>query len=410
MLIVGGIVADLLVVGLDLATGLEVHARDKNTEEWREKGHNGDGTLACLACFHGADLPGGPRVVALIPRGRERGARQQHFAHPAGMIPPFGRHSPESLWHAESKQAIRHWATRQGFIARIEAWTAGGRRRSDVEVILPGGRRLAIELQRSELSDAEWIARHNDYSRSGIIDLWLWYPSLAVPRVVFRYDRPGWRFDLQAGTIGLVHAQPGPAVAGQSLIPAQCHSVHWPPCRADQLATIWMPLSSAVLTPGGINPSAEASAELDRLAAIAARDLAAAKRAQAAAAERHDKDQGHSVVWPRIRTTTVATRKSHKFVRVHEAYRYDAFPPWTDPDTWTYRCDVCGFGLTGAMLNASPIIHVVRKLEQTIDWRLREIELRYGGAPGDDLAAIRLTTRGSPATGVPASTAGRTRE
>ena len=60
-------VADLLVVGLDLATGLEVHAGDRETQEWWNKGHNGDQTLVCLACYQGADLPGGPRVVALVP-------------------------------------------------------------------------------------------------------------------------------------------------------------------------------------------------------------------------------------------------------------------------------------------------------------------------------------------------------
>jgi hypothetical protein len=40
----------------------------------------------------------------------------------------------------------------------VEARTPGGQRRSDVEVVMSGGHRLAIELQRRELSDAEWIA------------------------------------------------------------------------------------------------------------------------------------------------------------------------------------------------------------------------------------------------------------
>ena len=99
--------ANLLVVGLDLVTGREVHAGDRRTEEWYKKGHNGDRTLVCLACYQGADLPDGPRTVALVPKGRDGGARQQHFAHPPGMVPPGGKHSPESLWHAEGKQAIR---------------------------------------------------------------------------------------------------------------------------------------------------------------------------------------------------------------------------------------------------------------------------------------------------------------
>jgi competence CoiA-like predicted nuclease len=80
------------------------------------------------------------------------------------MVPPGGQHSPESLWHAESKQAIREWAETRGLTARVEARTADGRRRSDVEVVMPAGHRLAIELQRVEISDAEWIARHEDYA------------------------------------------------------------------------------------------------------------------------------------------------------------------------------------------------------------------------------------------------------
>lgn len=162
-------------------------------------------------CHEGADLPGGPQIVALVPKGREGGARQRHFAHPPGMAPPGGQHSPESLWHAEGKQAIRRWAAAQGYAARVEAWTADGRRRSDVEVIAPGGGRLAIELQRGEISDAEWIGRHEDYARAGITDQWLWHPGTRVPQVVFRHCQPGWRFDLGAGDD---RADPRPARPG----------------------------------------------------------------------------------------------------------------------------------------------------------------------------------------------------
>jgi hypothetical protein len=45
----------------------------------------------------------------------------------------------------------------------VEARTDDGRRRSDVEVILPSGVRVAIELQCSEITDAEWLDRHEDY-------------------------------------------------------------------------------------------------------------------------------------------------------------------------------------------------------------------------------------------------------
>jgi hypothetical protein len=115
VLVVGGVVvSDVLVIGLDLATGLEVHAEDRKTLEWRKKGHNGDQTLVCLACYQGPELPDGPRVVALVPKGKEEGARCRHFAHPPGMAPPSGRHNPESLEHARGKQALRAWAIEQG--------------------------------------------------------------------------------------------------------------------------------------------------------------------------------------------------------------------------------------------------------------------------------------------------------
>jgi hypothetical protein len=78
--------------------------------------------------------PDGP-----LPKGKEGGARCRHFAHPPRMAPPHGRHHPESLEHARGKQVLRGWAMDQGFTARVGAWTVGGRRRSDVEVILPGG-------------------------------------------------------------------------------------------------------------------------------------------------------------------------------------------------------------------------------------------------------------------------------
>jgi hypothetical protein len=70
----------------------------------------------CLACYEGADLPDGPRTVALVPKGREGGARQQHFAHPPGMAPPGGQHSPESL----AREARAEYAARLEREARAE--------------------------------------------------------------------------------------------------------------------------------------------------------------------------------------------------------------------------------------------------------------------------------------------------
>ena len=158
---------DLLVVGLDLVTRWEVHAGDRETWEWHDKGHNGDRTLVCRECYEGMDLPGGPRVVGLVPKGRKGGARRAHFAHPPGMAPPDGRHNPETLWNAEGKQLLRRWAQAQRATARVEAWTHDGRRRSDVAVTLPADDHVALEVQLGDITDAEWLARHDDYVQAG---------------------------------------------------------------------------------------------------------------------------------------------------------------------------------------------------------------------------------------------------
>jgi Competence protein CoiA-like family len=366
VLVVGGVVlTDVLVIGLDLATGLEVHAEDRKTLEWRKKGHNGDQTLVCLACYQGAELPDGPRVVALVPKGKECGARCRHFAHPPGMAPPSGRHHPESLEHAHGKQALRRWATEQGFTARVEARTVGGRRRSDVEVILPGSARVAIELQCSEITDAEWLDRHEDYVRTGITDVWLWGPGVWIPRVVFRYGQPGWRFDLESGKIALVYARPDPAgVAAASMAP-ECVIVHSPPCPGDRLGLLWMPLASARLRPDGIEPSAEATAGLALLAAGVARELAS-RQSRAAAARHARADLTRPPGRPPVTESADVRKENCQLRHEHEAVRYDAFPPWTDPDTWWYLCAGCGDDrITGAKLTASRVIHVVATYERT---------------------------------------------
>ena len=151
------------------------------------------------------------------------------------------------------------------------------------------------------------------------------------------------------------------------------------PCLADQLATRWMPLASARLTPDGIKPSAQTTAELGRLAAIAARELAAEQNRAAAAAR--TRDERNRVVLPPTAGKDDAPSDGVQVPETHKAFRWDAFPPEADPDTWCFRCDICGLELTGAMLRVSPVVHVIRTMERTRAGRPREIELRYGGAP-----------------------------
>jgi hypothetical protein len=232
-------VPELHVPGLDLVTGLEVAAGDRKTWEWKPKGHNGDRTLVCLECYLGADRPDGPRTVPLVPRGKVGGARQPHFAHPPGMAPPGGHHSSESAWHSQTKHRLERWAIAQGAAARIEARTADGRRRTDVSVSLPGGLALAVEVQFSSVTDAEILARGEDYLRAGSTVVWVWRGS--PPHVLYEFGQPGWVYDLDLDRIGLMcgKAHPGrleDADGGRTL------SAHWPPCSSDATTVRWMPL------------------------------------------------------------------------------------------------------------------------------------------------------------------------
>ena len=370
---------DLLVVGLDLATGQEVHAGDRESWEWYGKGHNGDQTLVCRECYDGTDLPGGPRQVALVPKGRKGGARRAHFAHPPGMAPPGGRHNPETLWHAEGKQLLRQWAQKQGAAAQVEAWTGDGRRRSDVAITVPGGGRLALEVQLGDITDAEWLARHNDYVQAGITDVWLWHPQSWIPRVVFDRGQPGWRLDLTLSRIGLVHAQPAPVTSIRASETSRCIAVHWPPCPDDPLDTLWMPLAAAQLAAEGIEPSAEAAAELARQAEKATLRAEIAKQATLPGTRRTRAEQPLAVTVPAPRPSDSAQQNGNAALP-HYAFRYDAFPPWSDPDTWWYWCDACGNSqITGAELKASPIIHIVKTAKTNRSGQLEIIRLRFGG-------------------------------
>jgi hypothetical protein len=247
---------------------------------------------------------------------------------------------------------------------------------------LPGGVRVAVELQCSEITDAEWVARHEDYVRAGITDRWFWHRRLQMPRVVFQYDQPGWRFDLEAGKIGLHYVQPDSAAVRAASESRECGLVHSPPCPEDRLATLWMPLEFARLNWHGIELPAEVTAELARLEEDAARELAAKQQAREAAARQARAARAPLVASPLAVNKPDTADKYRKLlpclVRVHEAFRYDAFPPWSDPGSWWYRCGVCGDNLTGAELKASPVIHVVRTYERADTGRYVGVYRRYG--------------------------------
>ncbi len=338
---------DLYVCGLDLSTGRVVQADERDVWEWHLKGHNGDRTLVCLECYHGADRPdGGPRVVPLVPRGRIGGVRRRHFAHPPGMA-PAGGHSPETAWHWEVKHRLSCWARESaGASARVEAWTADGRRRSDVAVTFPGGARMAIEVQLSAMTDTELLARRADYACTGTVLVWVWPSEKRIPHALFRFGEPGWVFDPATDRIGLAC---GRAHTGQTAEGIRAWSPHWPPCPGDDLDVRWMPLSSVRLTASGFLPSQEVTALLRKEAAEAARKAAACI---AAGSRRPAAGAGS------LGAARVLPHSPGQPGRPHLALRIDGRPPWSHPLARLYWCPKCDF-LTGAQLQASPFPHEI---------------------------------------------------
>lgn len=339
--------ADLYVCGLDLSTGRVVQADEREVWEWHQKGHNGDRTLVCLECYHGAgSSDGNPQVVPLVPRGRIGGVRRRHFAHPPGMA-PAGGHSPETAWHWEVKHRLCRWALESaGASARVEAWTADGRRRSDVAVTFPGGGRMAIEVQLAAMTDTELLARRDDYARTGTVLVWVWQSEKRIPHVLFRFGELGWVFDPATDRIGLAC---GRAHAGQTAGGTTAWSPHWPPCTGDDLDVRWMPLSSARLTESGFLPSPEVTALLREEAAEATRRAAARGTARPG---------GPAAGAGNLRAVRVPPRSSGQQSRPHLALRIDGRPPWSHPLARLYWCPKCDF-LTGAQLQSSPFPHEI---------------------------------------------------
>lgn len=385
-------VADLYVCGLDLSTGRVVQADEREVWEWHQKGHNGDQTLVCLECYHGAGGPdGNPQVVPLVPRGRIGGVRRRHFAHPPGMA-PAGGHSPETAWHWEVKHRLCRWARESARAnARVEAWTADGRRRSDVAVTFPSGGRMAIEVQLAAMTDTELLARRDDYARTGTVLVWVWQSEKRIPHVLFRFLEPGWVLDPATDRIGLAC---GRGHAGQTADGAAAWSPHWPPCPGDDLDVRWMPLADASLTESGFLPSPDVTALLQREAAEAKRRAASRDSARlggpAAGA-------GNSSAAPML-----PSRTSGQPSRLHPALRIDALPPWSHPLTRLYWCPKCDF-LTGAQLQSSTFPHEIPGPDRWITRADLDPNSYLGSLPsqvvprkrGSDSADVDSAVRGS---------------
>lgn len=244
---------DLLVVGLNLETGREVHVSDASREYWHARGYSGRRTLVCALCYAGIDAELGTRVPLVI-RSKTGGPRRPHFAHPPGQAPAGGHHQ-ESLWHLTAKTVLAAWARRQPCVAdvSVERCTPDRARRSDVRVRFRDARQVALEAQATLLTDREWSARHTDYQRQGITDMWLWHPRTRPHLVVASHGQSLWELDPGEQRayllLGEAHDRPSHWWTRKDL---HLYALHEPPCVGDTLQRRNLPLSTIGLTADGL--------------------------------------------------------------------------------------------------------------------------------------------------------------
>jgi hypothetical protein len=336
----GEILSEYSVVGLDLDLGRSIHLLDQPRSVWRRKGYGGDGTLVCWHCYHGVDAPAGTRVPLIYRGGKKYGKVRAHFAHPPNQAPPGGHH-PETVWHANAKQMLMRWATRQPAVtdAHTEYWTADGRRRSDVEVLLTDGTRLILEVQQQPIADEAWTRRHDDYIAAGLVDIWLWHASLGVPGIARDEPQCHWLLAADLNRIGVPLATPHPLNDQWWDQPAhRLHGLHHPPCPGDEVITRWAAVEHFTIDPTGLALPSSIHQELREHAAQAA--LRARQVRERIAAGR---------LPPRPRTVTSPsppTRSPQLPVMTdawHEVHRIDALPPHADPALRRYRCQICNW-------------------------------------------------------------------
>jgi Competence protein CoiA-like family len=244
---------DLLVVGLDLETGCEVHVSEPSPSYWYARGYSGRRTLVCTLCYAGIDAEPGTRVP-LVVRGRIGGLRRPHFAHPPGQAPAGGHH-PESAWHLSGKAVLAAWARGQPGVVdvAVERCTNDLARRCDVHVRFCDGREVALEVQAAPLTDGEWSARHADYQRQGITDVWLWRPGTRPHWVAAAGGHSLWELDPGKERayllLGAAHDRPACWWAAEDL---HLYAPHEPPCVGDTLRRRELPLSTIGLTADGL--------------------------------------------------------------------------------------------------------------------------------------------------------------
>lgn len=116
--------------------------------------------------------------LTTVARSRARDG----FAHFRGG----GRHGAETVHHRQGKAVVERWLRRVSQDSVIEVEAASDTQRSnvaDVMLTLPGGERVAFEVQYAGMTVAAWQQRHRSYRAQGIVDIWLWgHTSLSRTR------------------------------------------------------------------------------------------------------------------------------------------------------------------------------------------------------------------------------------
>jgi hypothetical protein len=189
-----------------------------------------------------------------------------------------------------AKAVLAAWARRQPGVVDVaaERCTPDRARRSDVRVRFCDGRQVALEVQATPLTDQEWSARHADYQRQGIIDVWPWRPGTRHHWIAVDRGQSLWELDPSTERtyllLGAAHDRPTCWWTEEDL---HLYAQHEPPCVGDTPLRRELALSTISLTADGLVTPDSVRREINN-ARTGVRD--AAERARAAMA-RHTRPQ-----------------------------------------------------------------------------------------------------------------------
>jgi hypothetical protein len=130
------------------------------------------------------------------------------------------------------------------------------------------------------MSDAAWLARHNDYVRAGILDIWFWHESLGPQRIVLEHGQIPWSAYAQSSGPQLG----APVAHRHTPDDVSCWrrpetlTVHFPPCSTDDISFYVAELSAYTLTSLGIELPARVKIDLRRARATVIEERAAIAR------------------------------------------------------------------------------------------------------------------------------------